>query len=218
MTFSLRAHRYFAVRAINAQLAWDCGVRERNGAIVWPTVDAQGLLSPRSRRLDEGSGPKVRGEYGRTLGVWWPKGRPTAPHDILVCEGESDGLAALTALTGGRTAVATIPGASFPALRLLTELQHAGANVVALAFDGDLAGGQATERIVATLAVNGIGARVIAIPDDQDLASILGAEPNPARWLRKALLAAEPRSVEMAALVAENRWLRDTCLHLADAA
>jgi DNA primase len=214
VTFSLRARRYFANHAISPRVAWDCGVREGTGGLLWPTVDAHGQSAPRLRRWGDVK-PKVVGIKGRTLGVWWPLGSPVEPHDVLVCEGESDALAAVSALAGdARVCVASLPGASFPARRLATELQRVGASVVALGFDGDLAGGAATERIALNLATHGIGSRVLAVPFDNDLAGVLAAEPNPGRWLRKALLAAEPRHLEMAALIAENRWLRERCLDL----
>lgn len=190
-------------------------MREDNsGAIVWPTVDAEGVLSPRRRRLGESSGPKTRGGSGRSLGVWWPRGRPACVSgpgglgDVICAEGESDALAAVTALGSYPAAVASIPGASFPAGRLAVELRAVGATVAALAFDGDMAGGMAADRIAHDLAAAGIGARILAIPHGEDLASVLARVENPRRWLAHALVSARPVALTEAALTAENEWLR----------
>lgn len=213
-TFSERATRYFEVRGIDPRTAFDCGVREQGGAIVWPTVDADGNPSPRRRRLGDGPGPKCRGAAGRTLGVWWPRGRPqnatgpTGVGDVLVCEGESDALAAVTVLGGLAVSVASIPGASFPLRVLVHELWKAGARVAALAFDGDMAGANAADRLAAGLVQQGIGARILAVPHGEDLASVLAVAERPRAWLAHALVAARPVGVVEAALVAENRWLR----------
>lgn len=206
----MTAGTYFAARGIDERIAWNCGVRERDGAIVWPTVDADGEPSPRRRPLRDGPGPKVRGATGRTLGVWWPAGRPThVAGDVLVCEGESDALAALSALRGVLgICVASVPGAGFPARVLIKELHAVRATVAAFGFDGDLAGGQNADRLADALVAEGIGARIMAIPPGEDLGSIMGKVPSPAAWLSTALLAARPVGLELAALVAENRWLR----------
>lgn len=218
-SFSRRATSYLTVRGIDLRLAWDCGVRERDGAIIWPTVDAEGKASPRRRRLGEGPGPKVRGMKGRSLGVWWPLGRPTDAHlvDVMVCEGESDALSALSTLAGAHDSfvrVASVPGASFPARVLASELRSVGARVAALAFDGDLAGATSADRIAAELVAEGIGARILAVPHGEDLASTLGGSENAREWLARALLEARPVGVREAALVAETVWLRRRCLEL----
>ena len=214
MAYSPEATQYLTLRAIDPRMAWACGVREQGGAIVWPTVDADGEPAPRRRRLDDGPGPKVRGMRGKTLGVWWPWGRPanaigsSGLGDVLVCEGESDAMAAVSVLGPCPVAVASIPGASFPAGRLAGELLAANAKVAALAFDGDMAGGMAAQRIADELVARGVGARILPIPHGEDLASVLGAEAEPRAWLAGALVDARPVGLEVAALVAENRWLR----------
>lgn len=214
-SFSAQATGYFTARAISPRLAWECGVREQAGAIVWPTVDADGRPSPRRRRLGEGPGPKVRGLAGRTLGVWWPLGRPErADGDVLICEGESDAMAAASLLApSDRVSVAS---GHVRAAVLARELQEVGATVAALAFDGDIAGGQSADRLAQALVAEGIGARILAVPYEHDLASVLAGIPtpdgqwpqDPLAWLREALLRARPVGLQVAALVAENRWLR----------
>ncbi len=211
--FSDVVTRYLTLRAIDPVVAWDVGVRERNGTITWPTTDADGEPSPRWRRIGDPRGPKTRGARGRTLGVWWPRGRPALTHgdtDVLVCEGESDALAAVCALGDDPVAVASIPGASFPGNRLVDQLHAAGASVAALAFDGDMAGALSADRIAGALVAEGIGARILPIPHGEDLASVLGALEGAERrpWLAHALVTARPVGIGVAALVAENRWLR----------
>lgn len=209
-SFTQRGTDYLRARAIDDRLAYECGVREDNGAIVWPTVDAAGKLSPRRRRLGEGGGPKVRGLAGRTLGVWWPLGRPERIEgDLLICEGESDAMAAVSALGAwAALSVASITGTGFRTSVLVAELLDIHATVAALAFDGDMAGGLAGDRIAWALIAEGIGTRILAIPSDEDLASVLGGEAEPRAWLAMALLEARPVGLETAALIAENRWLR----------
>ena len=99
VAFGSAALAYFKARGIDAELAARVGVHEEAGTIVWPTVDADGHPSPRCRALN-GSGPKVRGAAGASLGVWWPAGPPEPDGAVLLCEGESDALAALSALEG----------------------------------------------------------------------------------------------------------------------
>jgi hypothetical protein len=218
-SFSAQATAYFAGHAINPRLAWECGVRERSGSIVWPTVDASRDPSPRYRRLADGPGPKVRGLRNRTLGVWWPLGRPERVEgDVLVCEGESDAMAAASLLAPSDGVF--VASGHVRTETLANELLDVGATVAALAFDGDIAGGQSADRLALELVANGIGARILAVPYDQDLASVLAGVPtpdgpwpqDPLAWLREALLRARPVGLEVAALVAENRWLRTQLL------
>lgn len=213
-SFSPRALAYFRCRAIDPAVAFACGVRERGGCIVFPARDADGKPSERFRRLAEGSGPKTRGRAGRTLGVWWPAGTPTAgvrvDQDVLVCEGESDALAAVTALgPQDRVLIASLPGASFPTRVLIAEMRRVGAKVAALAFDGDCAGGMNSDRLAWALVEQGVGARILAVPFGEDLASTLaGCGERGRAWLGEALIRARPVGLVEAALVAENRWLR----------
>lgn len=214
--FSVPAMAYFANHAIDPRLAWECGVRERGGDIVWPTVDADGRLSPRRRRLADGPGPKVRGLTGRSPGVWWPLGRPLSvgDADVVVCEGESDAMAAAS-LLGRSETVSAIAGHVRPAV-LAAELHDVGAGVAALAFDGDMAGGRTADRLATELVAQGIGARIVHMPFGYDLASVLAGIPTPdgpwpedrEAWFAEALISARPVGLEVAALVAENKWLR----------
>lgn len=222
--FSTLAMSYFAGHAIDPRLAWQCGVREQRGDIVWPTVDADHRPSPRRRRLGNGPGPKVRGLAGRSPGVWWPLGRPLSLRggDVMVCEGESDAMAAASLLNGCNT-VSAISGHVRSAV-LAAELRSVGATVAALAFDGDIAGARTADRLAADLVAQGIGARIMHMPQGNDLASVLAGLPtpdglwpaDPRAWLREALLTARPVGLQVAALVAENKWLRAQLLRRDD--
>ncbi len=207
--FSEQACAYFASHAIDPATAWTCGVREDSSAIVWPTVDADGRLSPRRRRLGDGPGPRVRGGTGRTIGVWWPLGKPgrVGDGDVLVAEGESDALAAVCALDGVPD-VHVVEGAKAGRGVLVGELLSVGAASAALGFDGDMAGAATADRIAWELVAAGVAARIVAVPHGEDLASVLARVADPAAWLRAALLCARPVGLEVAALVAEIRWLR----------
>lgn len=211
--FSGAALAYLREHAIDPAVAERVGVREEDGALVWPTVAADGRPSPRRRSLV--GGPKVRGETGVPLAAWWPLGRPTTPGAlVLVAEGEADALAACCAresseadpdgavrlLNAGLAAVVGVPGTSFPADRLVTELREAGATQAVLALDGDEAGRRATVAFSATLSAAGIKPSVIELPAGLDLADCLAAEKLPGRWLANAVADAPPvAEVESAA-------------------
>src|SRR4029077_5135740 len=94
-TFTAAAFRYFAAHGIDPSLAASLGVRERSCALVFPCCDANGAFE-RVRPLGDGPA-KVRQPRGRALCCWWPAGRDDRAA-VLVCEGESDALAALTAM------------------------------------------------------------------------------------------------------------------------
>ena len=184
-------------RGIDPVIAERCGVREENGAIVWPTLDPDGKPSPRRRSLN-GAGPKVRGAAGGKLAAWWPMGRPGSVDAVLICEGESDALAALTAFAtsdaddrGPAFAVTSVPGTGFPRERLAAELRDVGASEAILAYDGDMAGRKAAERVADALAGAGINARALSLADGEDLASTLADEPDPGPWLSDAIRTAQ---------------------------
>lgn len=207
--FSAAGAAYFKVRGIDPEMASRCGVREENGAIVWPTVDADGAPALRRRSLN--GGPKVRGPAGATLGVWWPTGPPDPGRVVLVAEGESDALAALSALARDEqeaeariardaVTVASVPGTGFPADRLVRALCDAGAPEAILALDGDAAGRAATAKMTRALIAAGLRVRALQLADGEDLASTLAVQDQPAAWLGRAILDAEPAT----AIVAER--------------
>ena len=192
---------YFKARGIDPALAARLGVEEEAGAIVWPTIDADGRPSPRRRSLN-GSGPKVRGATGASLGLWWPTGPSQSGGAVLLCEGESDALAALSALAGdepdpdgaaafaGRyvAAVASVPGTGFPPDRLVKAMRVVRPSEVLLAFDGDAPGEKAAGTIGRALVEAGMRERRLAIPEGDDLASAMAGEDRPAAWLAQHIV------------------------------
>lgn len=150
------ALRYLKDRGIDPELAADLGV----------TWDRTAIHYPHGRTRNLGDGPKMTQPPGAPLDVWWPWGRPTNPtRSVLVCEGESDALAALSA--GCPMPVVSIPGTGFPVKRLARELT--GVRLVYLAADADEAGDQLIEK------AREAGLRVLPIKLDpgQDLADAL---------------------------------------------
>lgn len=231
--FSFGAENYLSARGINLKLARECGVHEEKGAIIWPTVDVNGCYWPRRRKLG-GSGAKCRPVYpGRSPGCWWPMGQPRRiAGDVLVCEGESDAMAAASALAasdGPPVDVCSITGCGFPIETLVNEMLAVHATVACLAFDGDqrkppefkpTASEYAISRFSAALVKAGVGVRLLDIPSGYDLANVLGGivEPdgvwpsNPPMWLRRALIEARGVGLTQAALIRERDWLRTLAL------
>jgi hypothetical protein len=177
---------YFAAHAIDPAVAESVGVTGHGDRIAFPYADAAGRFE-RTRQLTGDA--KTRQPHGRPLAVWWPGGRPDRPdHDetVLVAEGESDALAALTAagdaslhpaaagILGG-VRVAAVPGASFPADRLVAELVGLGVKRVVLAPDADAAGDQFAERAAEELSAAGIASARLPLPEGRDLADCLAA-------------------------------------------
>jgi Toprim-like len=191
--FSEAALSYFAERAIAPGLATTVGVRERDGKLFFPNTAADGSSYYRERSLN-GSGPvKVKQPAGQPLKLWWPLGRPQND-SALVCEGESDLLAALEPLSDCAYAeieAAAIPGTGFPLKRLAEQLAEAGIATAFLALDGDEAGRSYAERAVAALEELGIVALPLGLEAGTDLADNLVRAKDRARWLNNALAGAE---------------------------
>ncbi len=121
--------------------------------------------------------------------MWWPAGRAEPGAEVLLCEGEPDALAALSALNGIPVAVAALPGTGIPAERITGELAHA--ERVYLAMDGDDAGKKAADAIARALQTF-TELRVLRVGDGEDLASRLYREDDREGWLRAALEQAKP--------------------------
>jgi hypothetical protein len=132
------------------------------------------------------------------LTPWWPRQRPARAPSVLVTEGETDALAAETALAHARTMlrelkVVAIPGSGFPTSRLIDELRSVHTKRVWLALDADAAGNVASERLADALHASEIAASVVRLPTGTDLADSLVAAEDRVGWLSEAIVAAEPR-------------------------
>jgi hypothetical protein len=190
MTFSEPTLTYFREHGIDAALAAEVGVNERDGDLIYPYRDSDGAFE-RVRSLAPGVA-KVKQPSGRPLTCWWPLGRPTTLGTVLVCEGESDTLAALSAIRRQQThpaaqailgalTVVGVPGASFPVDRLAEELQ--GAESAILAGDGDKAGQAFMRRASEALEDSGLAVAQVDLADGHDLADTLAASEDAGAWL-----------------------------------
>lgn len=199
-SFSDRALAYLTEHAIRPEVAHAAGVREDANALTLPCLDAEGLPTVRRRTLN-GSGPKVMGEAGRSLGLTWWHQPPETVERVIVCEGEADALAALSAIRDSgsaarmlaRAAIVSVPSTGFPPDRLVRALSAAGARAAALAYDSDDAGRKAGERARVALVEAGITAFPVRLPEGADVADLLArVQPSDrAEALANALLNSE---------------------------
>ena len=126
------ARNYLEGHAVDLELAHELGVRADRDDILYEYTRPRGGTFVRRRELATGITKQLSGE---PLIPWWPAGRPAPGADVLLCEGEPDALAALSALNGAAAAVTAIPGTNIPLERVTAEL--AAADAVYLALDGD---------------------------------------------------------------------------------
>ena len=175
---------YFEGHAIDPDVALRAGVHRRGRRLAFPYTDGDGDYE-RTRpvlptaRLGEAKQPK-----GRPLSCWWPAGRPDRLGRVIVCEGESDALAVLSAVERAEDlharevladlTVVAVPGASFPADRLAEALH--GAELVILAPDADEAGDKFAEKAAEALKAAGIASVRLELPEGRDLADQITAE------------------------------------------
>jgi hypothetical protein len=188
--FSDPVLEYFAAHAIDPIIARAAGVTGGNGCIAYPYADADGSFE-RTRQLNGG-----HAKTGRPLCCWWPVGPPRRAGTVLICEGEPDALAALTAIRGVRdpiaaeilagVAVVAIPGASFPAHRLAAELRRVSASLAIIAADADQAGDQLAERSAGALRSTGIPTARLSLSSGDLADALVGAENGP-NWLANAI-------------------------------
>jgi len=197
--YSQAARDYFDAHAIAPELAATVGVHEREGQLHFPYVAPDGSTYYRERSLNGGPA-KVKQPPGRPLTVWWPLGRPPGAEAVLVCEGESDALAALEPLSESRfaaTAVVAIPGTGFPAGRLAEQLGGVGAREAYLALNADEAGRGYAGKAIAALCEAGMRPIVVELEDGADLAETLARVDDRACWIDQALADAEAAADEI---------------------
>ena len=207
--FSELALDYFAKHAIDPALAAELGVTERGGSLIYACIDEKGPFE-RSRKLSDNPEKKTM-QPKRPLVCWWPGGRPEQAARVLVCEGEPDALAALSAIARADSlpeapkellrdlSVVALPGASFPAERLVEELRQVDARHVVLAPDADPAGDRCREKAVPTLAAADIKTLLLSLPGGADLADCLAAADDPAEWLAAAIADVQAQAQEQQA-------------------
>ncbi|MFN8161376.1 MAG: AAA family ATPase [Solirubrobacterales bacterium] len=184
---------YLAAHAI------DPAVAEREGV----SFEGEALVFPSGRRRDlNGGSAKTTQPVGQPLALAWFGGTNSQASDALITEGESDALAASSALPSSPLphhrdlSVAAIPGCGFPVDRLVASLKERGITEAYLAFDGDEAGRAYAEKVAVALRENGICVALVDLPDGKDLSDCLVAERERREWLASLLAdahaAAEP--------------------------
>jgi hypothetical protein len=100
MALTSPATDYLKRHAIDPLILAQVGVTEQGGRLILP--------SGRSTALN--GGEKVLQPAGRPRETWWPTGEPEDGATVLVCEGESDALAALSAIGLSELLAAGDPG------------------------------------------------------------------------------------------------------------
>jgi hypothetical protein len=205
--FNKAALDYFAARGIDPETAESAGVGFRFGELTFRFHRPDGTSYVRIRDLvnDHRRGPK-----GQSLELWWPAGRSGGA--VLLAEGESDALAALTALrstdglppTLDGLTVAAIPGTGMPKSRAAAELRAEGVEVVYTVFDADTAGRKATKAMVEPLAEVGIEMIEVNLPDGLDLADLLAAADNPTGALAELIAEADAARDEATDVVQDD--------------
>lgn len=167
MGWSDPALALFKERAIDPAVATAAGVREEGDALIYPT----------GKRRSLNGGAKHLQSKGEALKPWWVNKKPGGPEPVVVTEGETDGLAALTALRTPtpaqyeRLSIIALPGCQYPANTLAYGLSCYDATDAFLCLDGDEPGRKARAGLVAALAQRGIRAIPVDLPDGFDLAA-----------------------------------------------
>ena len=180
---------YLENHAVDPDLAFELGIRSGPGdSIRYPYSPPRGEPYVRTRDLSD-ERKLTRQPKNTPLTLWWPAGRAGPGAEVLLCEGEPDALAALSARNGIPVAVAALPGDRIPAERITGELAHA--ERVYIAMDGDDAGKKAADAIARALQTF-TELRVLRVGDGEDLASRLYREDDREGWLRAALEQAKP--------------------------
>lgn len=175
MSWSDAALAFFGTRAISPEVATAAEVKENGSGLVYP----HGRYRPYS-------GHTLSKQGVRSL-PWWVSGRPESAESVLICEGETDGLAAVSALKETPEApgfrglpVLSIPGvSSVPPNAIASNLRKYGTSEAFIGYDSDEAGKRASRELADALAKARITPRR-AEPPAKDLAAWLanGAGPE----------------------------------------
>lgn len=185
LPYSPAVAAYLERHAIDLDIAYRLGVRYDRDTVVYPYTAPDGHTYQRRRDLND---PKRRTKQppGEPLTLWWPAGRPEGGSSVLLCEGEPDALAALTALEGREDAptVCGLPGTTTPPPTIAAELGQVG--TLYLALDGDEAGRDCADKIARALQHH-VELRVVEFDEEQDLADRLASEAAGPAWLVHAL-------------------------------
>jgi AAA domain/Toprim-like len=185
--YSSAALDYFRDHAIDPTIAAAVGTTECGGSLAHTYRADDGSTYQRLYALSPNGGPRVRQPAGQGLTLWRPLER--SGDVALICEGESDALAALTALRDSPRSelsdlpVLAVPGTGYPVDRLVEDLRAAGVGEALLAFDADEAGGAYTDKAAGALRAAGIRPIPVKLPDGADLAETAAAAEDAGQWL-----------------------------------
>lgn len=209
MSFSPGALALFQSRAIDPDLAVLAEVTETAGTLHFP--------NDRYRPLD---GHTISKAGIPTRPLWVPR-KPSTADAVLLCEGETDALAAASALKvspeppGYRTLpVLAVPGCAFSPAVIASGLRRYGVKEAFVAYDADQPGREAAARLSGTLRSTGI-TPIPAEPPAEDFAAWL-ASMNGSRGEAiadhlanaEAAYAKQRRGVSFAdVMAAEVEWL-----------
>jgi AAA domain/Toprim-like len=186
-TYSSAALRYFSDHAIDIDIAVELGIAERGGSLVYTYLADDGSTYQRTYALAPNGGPRARQPAGQSLTLWKPI--DLDGEAVLICEGESDALAAVSALRRSPLAelrqlpVYAVPGTGYPTDRLARDLAAAGFVEAFLAFDADDAGRAYTGKSAGALSGAGIRPISVELPEGMDLADTAAAVEAPGEWL-----------------------------------
>lgn len=187
--FTPAALQLFKSKAINPGIAMQVGVAEDGGRLVYPTGRFRSL-DGRGRKHDQPKGTKLEP---------WMLYAPEEGGSLILCEGETDALAAASAL-GSMTLIGgkdpglwSIPGTGTPTGRVVEALRESGAQTVIVATDADEAGDKWAEKFATELAETNLHHRRIELPLGSDLSDVLaGVEPGDRGETLGRLLAPPP--------------------------
>ncbi len=198
-TFSAPALRYFSEHAIAPGVAAALGIVASGAELRYPYTAPDGSEYLRRRNLNE---EITKQPKGQKLDLWQPVPIAGAA-GLIVCEGESDYLAAISALySEAGASLARCPDLP-PPLEGLVPIALPGVNSchskivdlkldVWIFFDGDTAGRDNAVKLAAAVRRAGKQAHILELPDGKDLADLLRATGEPAEWLAEQIAAVEP--------------------------
>jgi DNA primase len=182
----MTAAEYYKSHAIDPSVAERCGVRAQAGRLVYLYRRRDGTTFDRPRSLTRKATWQPAGE---PLTLYVPY-RTKTMKAALLCEGEPDTLAAISALKSLVIIPMGIPGVGMPTERICNELEALGVAKVWMVLDGNKAGQDKTDDLAVALPRHDIQARRCSLPKDKDLSDCLAAlGPG---WLTTALKTSKP--------------------------
>lgn len=204
--WSAEALAFFKARAIDPAVAHEAGVRQNGSGLIYP----HGRTRAYSGHSMQPNGVKPRG--------WWVRPQTNGSHAVLICEGETDGLAAASALASSPEApgfrdlpVLAIPGIqAIPPDSIARRLADLGISEAYIAYDADERSRPVAQRLADALARVRVKP-LRAEPPTSDIADWLCSVEAPGEALASHLADAQPYEVGPPSLAsvadAEVEWI-----------